>query len=117
LAAVRQIGDQGTDAGMVKRLEVDIEKVVALALQMRQDMPASLAGSPGEYHALASHFRFPSVVDGMVETYCDPAGSCRRPEIPDAVEGHGNDDERADKGTLPERADAQQAETVTHHLA
>src|SRR6476619_4838566 len=55
LAAVRQIGDQGTDAGMVERLEIDIEKVVALALQMRQDMPAGLAGSPGEYHALACH--------------------------------------------------------------
>ena len=40
LAAVRQIGDQGTDAGMIERLEIDIEKVVALALQMRQDVPA-----------------------------------------------------------------------------
>ena len=58
LAAVRQIGDQGTDAGMIERLEIDIEKVVALALQMRQDVPAGLAGSPGEYHALACHFRF-----------------------------------------------------------
>ena len=47
LAAVRQIGDQGPDAGMVQRLEIDIEKVVALALQMRQDVPAGLAGSPG----------------------------------------------------------------------
>ena len=51
---------------------------------------------------------FPSVRrDGMVETYGDLAGSCRRPEIPDAVEGHGNDNERPDKGALPERADAQ----------
>jgi len=40
LAAMGQIGDQGIDAGMVERLEVDIEKVVALALQMRQDVPA-----------------------------------------------------------------------------
>jgi hypothetical protein len=46
LAAVRTIGDQGTDAGMVQRLEVDIEKVVTLALQMRQDVPAGLGGSP-----------------------------------------------------------------------
>jgi hypothetical protein len=43
---VRTIGDQGTDAGMVQRLEVDIEKVVTLALQMRQDVPAGLGGSP-----------------------------------------------------------------------
>ena len=51
----RQIGDQGADARMTERLEVDVEKVVALALQIRQDMPAGLAGSPGEYHALAWH--------------------------------------------------------------
>ena len=88
LAAMRQIGDQGTDARIIERLEIDIEKVVALALQMRQDMPAGLAGSPGEYYALACHFLRPSVVDRMVETYCDPtalmpatgnSGSGRRP--------------------------------------
>jgi hypothetical protein len=41
---------------MVEWLEVDIEQVVALALQMGQDMPARLAGSSGEYHAFACHF-------------------------------------------------------------
>ena len=88
LAVIRQIGDQRIDAGMIKRLEVDIEQVVTPDLQMRQDMPAGLAGSPGEYYAPACHFLPPSVVDGMVETYRDPAalmpatgnsGSGRRP--------------------------------------
>jgi hypothetical protein len=55
LAAIREIGDQGADTGMVERFEIDIEQVVAPALQMRQDMPASLAGSSGEHHALACH--------------------------------------------------------------
>ena len=33
LAAVGQIGDQGVDAGIIERLEIDIEKVVALAFR------------------------------------------------------------------------------------
>ncbi len=37
------------DAGTIERPEVDIEKVVALALQMRQDMPAGLPVPFGEY--------------------------------------------------------------------
>src|SRR6202051_4766785 len=66
----------------------------------------------------------------MVDTCCPvtPAGgkailksmirprSCRRPEIPDPVEGHGNDNERAEKGALPESANSQYPETVADHL-
>jgi len=56
LAAVGQIGDQGVDPRMIERFEVDVEKFITLADQMRQNMPAGLAGSSGEYHALACHF-------------------------------------------------------------
>jgi hypothetical protein len=64
LAAVGQIGDQGVDPRMIERLEVDVEKLVTLAHQMRQNMPAGLAGSSGEYHALACHFlASPSLIE------------------------------------------------------
>ena len=56
LAAVGQIGDQGADLRMIERLEVDVEKLVTLVHQMGQNMPAGLASSSGEYHALACHF-------------------------------------------------------------
>ena len=106
VAAVRQIGDQGTDAGMIERLEIDIEKVVTLALQMRQDVPAGLAGSPGEYHALACHLRFSMRRRSKGgDAAARQRRSFRRPVIPQPVEGHRNDDERADKGALPECPD------------
>ena len=77
LAAVRQIGDQDTDAGMVERLEVDIEKVVALALQMRRTCLPALPVSPVNTTRLPLIFLFrPSLME-LVETHCDPASSCR----------------------------------------
>ena len=38
LAVIRQIGDQRIDAGMIERFEVDIEQLITLAFQVRQDM-------------------------------------------------------------------------------
>jgi len=63
LAAVGQIGNQGLDVGMLGRREVDIEQVVTLALQVRQSMPAGLAGSAGEYHALGCHWLLVPLLD------------------------------------------------------
>src|ERR1700704_1637214 len=68
LAAVGQIGDQSANLRMIERFEVDVEKLVTLALQMGQNMPTGLAGSSGEYHALACHF-FSSIVDRTLEMY------------------------------------------------
>jgi hypothetical protein len=48
---------------MVKRLEVDVEDLIALAEEMRQGVPAGLAGSSGEDDAFAGHFLVSLVVD------------------------------------------------------
>src|ERR1700694_3797157 len=126
LAAVGQIGDQGADLWMIERFEVDVEKLVTFAHQMGQNMPAGLAGSSREYHALACHC-FPSIVDRTAERCITvtsvrsnakprPKLSCRKSKIPDPVERDGDNNERTDEGALPERADAQKSETVADHL-
>ena len=55
LAVVGEIGDQRGHAGQVERLQVDIEDGIAVGDQMRNGVAAGLAGSAGEYDALAGH--------------------------------------------------------------
>src|ERR1700716_1552331 len=75
LAAVGQIRDQGADLRMIERFEVNVEKLVTLVHQMGQNMPAVLACSSGEYHALACHF-FSYIVDRTAEV-CNTVNSVR----------------------------------------
>ena len=53
LAVVGEVGDQRRDARQVERLQVDIEDGIAVGDQMRNGVPAGLAGSAGEHNALA----------------------------------------------------------------
>ena len=55
LPVVRQVGDQSRDARQVERLQIDIEDGIAMGDEMGNGVAAGLAGSAGEYDALAGH--------------------------------------------------------------
>ncbi len=55
LPAVGEIGDQRRHARNVQRLQIDVEDFIAVRDEMGDGVPAGLAGSAGEYNALARH--------------------------------------------------------------
>ena len=55
LAAVGDVGDQRADLGIVERLGVDVQHLVALVDEVLNDMLSSLAATAGEHYAFA-HF-------------------------------------------------------------
>ena len=60
LAGLRDVGGQIVDAGMVERFQIDIDDPVAAVEQIRDDVLAGLAGSPGKqnafFHGLVARF-------------------------------------------------------------
>ena len=52
LAAVGDVGDQRAHLGVVERLGVEVQHLVALVDQILDDMPAGLAGAAGEHDSL-----------------------------------------------------------------